>query len=47
MQLRFQSNYAGFEPNKGNYFENTNACSKRTLKVTVATQLYFHSLVFA
>ncbi len=25
--------------NKGNYCENTTACSKRTLKTTVATQL--------
>jgi hypothetical protein len=25
--------------NQGNYFENTTACSKRTLKTTVATQL--------
>jgi len=25
--------------NQRNYFENTNACSKRTLKTTVATQL--------
>jgi len=25
--------------NQGNYFENTNACSKHTLKTTVATQL--------
>ncbi len=25
--------------NQGNYFENTNACCKRTLKTTVATQL--------
>ncbi len=25
--------------NQGNYFENENACSKRTLKMTVATQL--------
>jgi len=27
--------------NQGNYFENAIACSKRTLKTTVATQLYF------
>jgi len=27
--------------NQGNYFENATACSKRTLKTTVATQLYF------
>jgi hypothetical protein len=26
--------------NQGNYFKNTIACSKRTLKTTVATQLY-------
>jgi hypothetical protein len=26
--------------NQGNYFENENACSKRKLKTTVATQLY-------
>jgi len=26
--------------NQGNYFENATACSKRTLKTTVATQLY-------
>jgi len=26
--------------NQGNYFENANAFSKRTLKTTVATQLY-------
>ncbi len=25
--------------NHGNYFENATACSKRTLKTTVATQL--------
>jgi len=25
--------------NQGNYFENATACSKRTLKMTVATQL--------
>jgi hypothetical protein len=25
--------------NQGNYFENATACSKRTLKTTVATQL--------
>jgi len=25
--------------NQGNYFENVNACNKRTLKTTVATQL--------
>jgi len=24
--------------NQGNFFENANACSKRTLKTTVATQ---------
>ncbi len=28
--------------NQGNYFENENACSKRTLKTTVATQLKEH-----
>jgi len=27
--------------NQGNYFENATASSKRTLKTTVATQLYF------
>jgi len=27
--------------NQGNYFENATACSKRTLKTTVATQLYY------
>ncbi len=37
-RLRFQSYYTGFR-NQGNYFENANACSKRTLKTTVATQL--------
>jgi len=26
--------------NQCNYFENATACSKRTLKTTVATQLY-------
>jgi hypothetical protein len=26
--------------NQGNYFENATACSKRTLKTTVATRLY-------
>jgi hypothetical protein len=26
--------------NQGNYFENATACSKRTLKTTVATELY-------
>ena len=26
--------------NQRNYFENTNACNKRTLKVRVANQLY-------
>ena len=26
--------------NQGNYFENATACSKSTLKTTVATQLY-------
>jgi hypothetical protein len=31
--------------NQGNYFENASACSKRTLKTTVATQLKFHSLI--
>jgi len=25
--------------NQGNYFENATACSKRTLKTTVATEL--------
>jgi len=25
--------------NQGNFFENATACSKRTLKTTVATQL--------
>jgi len=25
--------------NQGNYFENVTACSKRTMKTTVATQL--------
>jgi len=38
MQLDFQSNLIG--SNQGNYFENATACSKRTLKMTVATQLY-------
>ncbi len=28
-----------FDSNQGNYFENATACSKRTLKTTVATQL--------
>jgi len=27
------------DSNKGNYFENGTACSKRTVKTTVATQL--------
>jgi len=27
------------DSNQGNYFENATACSKRTLKMTVATQL--------
>jgi len=27
------------DSNQGNYFENATACSKRTLKTTVATQL--------
>jgi len=31
-----------FGSNQGNYFENAIACSKRTLKTTVATQLYIH-----
>jgi len=35
MQLRFQS----FGSNQGNFFENVTACSNRTLKTTVATQL--------
>jgi hypothetical protein len=26
--------------NQGNYFKKANACGKRTLKTTVATQLY-------
>jgi len=44
MQLRFQSNYLGLsQPNQGNYFENATACSKRTLKTTVATELKFFS----
>ncbi len=30
--------------NQGNFFENVTACSKRTLKMTVATQLYFFFL---
>jgi len=30
--------------NQGNYFENETACSKRTLKTTVATQPYFRLL---
>jgi len=29
--------------NQDNYYENATACSKRTLKTTVATQLYRHS----
>jgi len=38
MRLRFQSNYLGWlKP--GNYFENSTACSKRTMKTTDATQL--------
>jgi len=36
--------------NQGNYFENATACSKRTLKTTVTTQLhlqsFFNSSVF-
>jgi len=35
--LRFQSSY---QDNQGIYFENATACSKRTLKTTVATQLW-------
>jgi len=39
MWLRFKEiMLAGSNP--GNYFENATACSKRTLKTTVATQLY-------
>ncbi len=30
--------------NQGYYFENATACSKRTLKTTVATQLYVANL---
>jgi len=26
--------------NQGTYFENATACSKRTLKTTIASQLY-------
>jgi len=38
MQLRFQViTFVG--SNQGNYFENATACSKRTLKTRVATQL--------
>ncbi len=36
---RFQSTLVG--SNQGNYFEKTIACSKRTLKTCVATQVYF------
>jgi len=39
MQLHFQSNYLGFSQSR-TFFENATACSKRTLKTTVATQLY-------
>jgi len=31
--------------NQGNYFENATACSKRTLKTTVATQLKYFFFV--
>ncbi len=30
--------------NQGNYFENATACSKRTLKTTVATQLQWQTI---
>jgi hypothetical protein len=30
--------------NQGNFFENAIACSKRTLKTTVATQLKLYSM---
>ncbi len=42
MLLRFQSNYTGLSQPIGKYFAN--ACSKRTLKTTVATQLNCWSL---
>jgi len=38
MQLCFKSNYLDWLK-QGTYFENATACSKRTLKTTVATQL--------
>ncbi len=46
MQLCFHSNYHSwlgwFEAsNRGNYCENATACSKRTLKTTVAMQFLF------
>jgi len=31
--------------NQGNYIENANACSKRTLKTIVVTQLKFHNRI--
>ncbi len=42
MRLYFQSNFLCLAQNQRNYFENATACSKRTLKTTVATQLYFN-----
>jgi len=36
MQLRFQE-FTLVGSNQGNYYENTTACNKRTLKITVAT----------
>jgi len=38
MQLRFQV-FTLIGSKQGNYLENATACSKRTLKTTVATQL--------
>jgi len=37
--LRFQNNITLVWANQRNYFENSTACSKRTLKTCVATQL--------
>jgi len=39
MQLHFQV-ITLIGSNQGNYFENATACSKRTLKTIVTTQLY-------
>ncbi len=46
IKLRCDSRFQRLQfSNQGNHFKNASACSKRTLKTTVATQLYRQKMV--